>query len=605
MLAPMNPRRDRFSKSHLRICVITLAVSVLTSLPAIRTDGQDPMTLPRIMEQDPQFVELKPEVVFSRRLVPVWVDALRAKNVHVQRQAAESLAIASLRGLGPLDPSHDTLLEMISQPELHRKVRVACAKAIVAMDLKAAEPDFVGLMKSAVDDELQYIIQPALAKWQSDAAREHWLELLQASRDSDQTIAISRRVLAVHGLASLGEKSIVEELAGIVTNPSAPFRYRNPCAAALGELTQTGQEKLASDLAGSKLISNRILAAKILARHESDQAVEWRLKLAKDEEPAIATIAWSDLLKSSQAAKLDPLADFGIGNRGPEVRQLAIQLAQRWKNEDSVVKIASLLPDLHPDVRVLARKTLLKLARQPALKMPVINEAISKLDSNWQGIQQALLILTELDHKPAAMKMIELLDHLRPEVHVTAGWSLERLSVKETFDPLFKRVESQIESGEYQRHSDSESESTSHLIQLLGRNKYQALEDKVIPKLIPKDMLVNHLPIRPAAIWSIGQIYAGQELPPKYIELLSARLLDDNPMNPESKNVKSMCAYTFAMSNAQSMIPNIEKYAEAVSPNSMFGFFCNWSLKQLDGREMPIVQRFQRNDTNWFLVPID
>ncbi|MEC9092468.1 MAG: hypothetical protein VX438_07175 [Planctomycetota bacterium] len=594
-----NAKSTQASTSLKRsFCLLILSVCLINSLA-----GQDPFDLPRVMDQDPEFVELKPKVVFVDQLVHLWIQALRSKDVTLQRRAAESLVIAKQRGINGLEQSHDVLIELISTSNRSRQSRIAIAKAIVAFDLKQAEKSFIQLAKTTNDFELMSVIQPALAGWKTEAARELWMQNI-----SPECQEIRSRILAIQGLAQLGETSILDELKTMVTQANADYRLRYHSAIAIGKLVNQGLESYADKLAISKQVAERILSANVLAKHQSSRAIQILKKLAADSEPAVAFLGWSVLLNSETPRVLDPLGDLGQEHRGPKVRQKLIELLAIWQDQPAIEKLGELLADLHPQVRVSARQTLLKFAQQDSLKTWVIKAAENALEGNWQSIQQGLLILSRLDHKPAAMKLIKLLDHDRSEVHLTAGWSLEKLSVQQTLEPITRRLETQvtqIKSGDYTSMSKSRFECMSHLIQLLGKNRHRAMQEIIIRKLIPKDMNLLEYSIRPAALWSLGQIYKGKTLPDDLRELLGQRLLDDDAMNPEDTYVKSMCAYTFAVTNSRTTIEDIEKYADSNSVNSRLGFYCHWALNQLDGREIPLVKAFERQDTNWFLNPIE
>ena len=577
-----------------------LMTIVLPGLAVVSIPAQDPFDLPRRMEQDPKFTEVQPVVVFSERLLPAWIEALKSDDVNLQRKVAESVVIARQRKMKNLQQLKAVLLDTLGSEQLDQRVLRAVAKAIVALDLREASDSFLQIASSDRDEELQSILHPALADWKVEAARSLWKEMIQSPSAS-----LQQKCLACQGLGRLGKIEMVDQLLEIVEDETRSFRLRFAAARGLGGSMKKGLEKTAARLSGSEQVAERILAAWLIGNQVSDESAALRLRLAIDPEPAVAVIAWNAILESADPRGLDPHAEFGRQNRGKGVRLATIRLMGLWRDESATRQIGQLLSDPHPEVRVSARKQLLEFAGDDALRKPVLQAAERSLETNWQGIQQGLLIVQALDHKPVAMRLLPLLDHERAEVHVTAGWTLENLSVPETLNPVFQRLEKLVGSGKYLGLRESEFERMGHLIQLLGKNRFAEMEKTIIQTLIPKDMRVNEYPIRPAAIWSLGQIYSGRMLPEDLQVLLRARILDDDPMNPEHTFVKSMCAYTFAMTGTRAAIPDIEKYAESVSPNSRFGFFCNWALNRMDGRPIPVVEPFRRRDTNWFLNPIE
>lgn len=549
------------------------------------------------MDRDPQFKEVLPVVAFSDQLLPSWLKALNSGHLDLERKAAESIVIVKSRGLQKHEAVHQALLKKFGQEDLHRQVRVAVAKAIVALDLKAAEADFVRQAETSSDPELQAVIQTALANWKSSKALDLWKK-----NAVDPALATRLRILAIQGLTSVRDSTLASSLMNLLEDQNADFRLRFAAADMLKNSSEN-LEITAKKLFESGQLTRKLLAVKSLAGKSAGE-MEILKKAAADAEPAVAFVAWSTLLQSDSARELDAVVDIAMKNRGAKVRRATIDLLHLWKSPQAAEKIGELLADVHPDVRIRGREILIGFAADEDLRPAVIQAAVENLDANWQGIQQGILILAKLDHKSSAEKIMSLLDHPRAEVHITAGWALEQLSVEKTLQPIFERVEKKIESKDYLNFSDSEHERIGHLIQLLGKNKHKPMERVIIRKLIPKDMRVLFFPTRPAAFWSLGQIYQGQELPEDFKKLLLERLHDDDPMNPESSYVKSMCVLTFAVTNSKSTISSIEEYAELNGSNSRFGFYCDWGLNQLDGRAMPVVEPFRREDSDWFLYPL-
>lgn len=566
--------------------------------------AQDPFDLPRWMDQNPKYTPPPVEIKLPDRLIPLWIEALQSRNVTMQRNAAAAIVIAQRKGFhDALAPVSPVLLERLNQQELDDSVRVAIAQACVALDLKAAADRFQELTGQTANLDLQAVIQPALAQWKHEPMGPKWKEQLAATETEP-----ALRILAIQGLAALGDASVVPTLKEVVAEPANPYAVRYAAAEAIGRLPAADVIEEATRLQNSSRSVERILAARLLHHHETPAGIRLLLQLAEDPDSVVCSIAWENLLDSAEFRQLDPLVDGAIENREPRVRSSVVELLSRWESPAACEKLGPLMSDLHPRVRNAAREVLLDFAKQESLRPLVLQTALERLAGNWQGIQQSLLLLTELDHKPAATQLLPLLDHQRAEVHITAGWGLERLSVEETFQPAFEWAEDrviQIKSGGSNNYRPSEYECLAHVIQLLGKNRYRPLEKEIIPRLIPKDISILEYPIRPAAIWSLGQIYQSEALPADLQKLLLDRLLDENPNDPESLYVKTMCAHVFGLTNAEATIPSLEKYGLRAGNSTRFGFYCNWALQQLDGRPLPETVTITRIDADWFLVPLE
>ena len=457
----------------LKLSVVSQFVLALFLASAFQHSAisQDPFSLPRLMDQNPRFDRVEPKKGLSKKLLPLWIEALDSPNVSLQRKAAESVVIAKLRGLGPLDSIHESLIGKLSENALDSNVRIAVAKAIVALELKNSAEEFLRQVKDNDDIRLNAVLQPALAKWKHVAAGDLWSGVLKS--DSSRPL---QRVWAIEGLTAIGDKSMLPRFKKWVSDAAIDYRVRTAAARSLGQLLESGRVEAAAKLKDSTKVIDRVLAAEILRGAKEPGELDLSLALAKDSDSAVCTIAWQHLVRSSNARKLDPLATFGTSHREPKVRLAATELLRLWSSEEACLQLGDLLSDLHPDVRNNARKILLAFSEKEELKPTVIKAASDRLSSNWQGIQQALLILTELDHKPAAIRIVDLLDNRRAEVHITAGWALEQLSVPETLEPVFNYTEKkvvEIKSGGASEFGESEFESITHLIQLLGKNKYK------------------------------------------------------------------------------------------------------------------------------------
>ena len=581
--------------------------------------AQDPFDLPRIMDAEPGFEASEVTTIFSKKLMPLWLEALSSDTVELQRRAAETIVLAKRRGMGGLDSAIPPLLDRFRKPDVARSVRAAIANALIAMDAKQSATTFASVLATANDIQLQSICETAIANWRSDCIVDVWRERLNDSSES-----ITTRVLAIRGVARLGDGSTKDKLFRIVMDETEPFSLRFESSKAIGQLSkievsQAGKAlnavvdqsivKASATLLKSKRVTDRLLGVNMVAGCTDETSSEVLLEFAGDPEPAIATVAWQSLLETSDPRRLDSKIEIGIVSRDYRVRRQTVQLLAFWKNSEATTRLGRMLNDKHPEVRELARTTLLEFAKGDALVDDVIDAADAALRMDWQGIQQGLLILCLLDHKPSAKTCIELklLDHVRGEVHITAAWLLERLSVDATFASINSYLEehvTQIKSGKSGRYAESQYEAFSHLIQLLGRNQYKDLEEVVITKLIPKDMAILDYPIRPAAIWSIGKIYAGKKLPEKYVEPLIARLDDENPQNPESKYVKTMCAYTFGVTKTDQGLESLREFARKSGRDSRLGFYCLWAINQLTNEPIPPANETKIFENRWFLRPL-
>src|SRR5262249_25892909 len=138
----------------------------------------------------------------------------------------------------------------------------------------------------------------------------------------------------------------------------------------------------------------------------------------------------------------------------------------------------------------------------------------------WRGLEQSALLLAQLDHKPAARRLVELLTADRPEVFITAAWGLRKLAVAETLPDALRHVEATRKLSEVSRFDHQ----ISQLNQFLGQQKY-APADALLRQFIPHRMGPQIDESRAAAVWALGLIHEGKT-DPALVRDLEARLND-------------------------------------------------------------------------------
>src|SRR5439155_22139904 len=159
-----------------------------------------------------------------------------------------------------------------------------------------------------------------------------------------------------------------------------------------------------------------------------------------DSEPAVAAIAAGRLLELD-ADHLVPAVEHLVASSDPTLRSFAIEVLFQRPTATHLCLLADRLDDPHMDVRGKARQHLHELAIKQARREPVIAEATRMLATRqWRGLEQAAILLTQLDHKPAAKRFVSLLTFDRPEVYVAAAWGLRKLAIPETLPDVTKHV---------------------------------------------------------------------------------------------------------------------------------------------------------------------
>jgi HEAT repeat protein len=261
--------------------------------------------------------------------------------------------------------------------------------------------------------------------------------------------------------------------------------------------------------------------------------------------------------------------------------------------------ICQLLNDVNPNLRRSAADSLVQLARDAALKEAIIEETEKVLSrDDWQGCEQACVVLTKLDHRPSGRRMVELLGHQRGEVQVAAAWALTKLRIEELLPDMLDHAESVYDgfrSGVLNENMPGVSLHIAHLFIAFGDQNYQAAEP-LMRKYMPKDPSLGWYS-RAAAGWALGMLHEG-DADSDLVAILVGRL-NDAGIDPDNFDLRSMCAISLGRMMAESALPDLRRHASASMPA------CHWAIERMTGEKPPEITYETTIVDDWFLTPID
>jgi HEAT repeat protein len=560
----------------------------------------------------------------------LWLRAQERPEADLRCKAAEAIALAHRRGVKGLETTIAPLRVALDRPEQHPAVVLAVAQALIALDAREAS---VGLSRQAQagDCQLRDLVEPALARWDYQPARAVWLARLREPATPSRSL-----MLAIRGLATVGEGHAADRLRELVLSERAPGMVRLEAARALGSLRgdrlEDDAERLAADTSTRGTVA-RLAAAALLRHHRGDKAVRLLQRLTRDPEPAVVAAALARLVEIGPqfVDAPEPL----LASPDANVRSLAVDVLLRQPTDGNVRLLADRLDDVSPVVRVKARRSLQTLAARRELGNPLIAATTRALTApSWRGQEQAAILLTQLEHQPAAARLLELLASERGEVAVTAAWGLRKLAVPETLPRVGRYVEAALARSDRapaapaeparpsRRRGDPGASSgrpedapggvppwaidhqLSQLNQFLGQQKYGPAE-AMLRRFIPrrKD---NSLPeSRAAAIWALGLIDEGKPIP-ALVAALEERLNDHPapPQLPEASQVQWMCAVTLGRLRAKAALASLRQYCVTQQASGdAFHDACGWAIERLTGEGLRPPQTIRRVQRDWFLTP--
>jgi HEAT repeat protein len=573
------------------------------------------------MYRDPELPVPRVEYLFPEKAKALWLRALERPEVELRCRAAETIAEAHRRGMKGLETTIPALLKALDRADQHPTVRLAAARTLIALEARQAEASLLRHAQSggALDD----LIEPALARWDYRPARAVWLKRLD-----DPTTPPRSLVLAIRGLGAVREKQAADRLRALVFSgmpkgaggqerkggasvrlAPAPPSIRLEAARALGSVREAGLEGDAEALAAdpsARAVVARLAAVSLLGRHRGEAAVRVLQRLAQDPEPAVAALAGKRLLEIDPGLLVPALKSLLASSDGV-VRAAAVEVLRRRPSAEHIRLLGDRLNDAHPDVRAKARRALHEFAAKKEWRERVITEATRVLaGARWQGLEQATILLTELDHKPAATRLVGLLAFERPEVPLAAAWGLRKLAVPETLPAVLSHV-----TAAYQKIVATNSvphrltdHRLSQLNQFLGQQKFRPAE-KELRKFILRPGLVPIPEARAAAVWALGRLHEGQA-DPALVTALEGRLNASGTIPPEHPPVRRMSAVALGRMKATAALASLRKHYVSGGPSrDPINNACGWAIGQITGKAMPAPRTERKVWRDWFLSPQD
>jgi HEAT repeat protein len=554
------------------------------------------------MSTDPKIEAPTPIRDINPRPLPLWIAALSAAEVDLQRETARTIALAHAQGMSNVKTTVPALIAAMEDSTRHPSVVTAVAQALIALDARQAAGQLFERSKTG-GTELARIIEPALARWDFRPIRRVWLERL-----ADPHVDRASLLLAVEGLAAVGEKSAAPRLAELATSPLYQPLLRLAAARALARVQPEGWEERVRKMplgASTGAVIDRLVGATIVARLNTPAAKQLLTEFAVDPEPAVAAIALGGLYELDFRLIL-PLAGKLVSNDDAHVRHWVAKAWVAERTTAAVGRLCLMLDDPHPTIRAYVRESLLTLAAAAEFRQAVIDGAVQMLATDkWRGLEQAVMIMVALDQKQTANRLVQLIDHPRPEVFVAAAWGLRRMAVPSTLAPMLRRAERVYAVQKVVQGIPDLDRQSRHLSEAMGLMHY-AEAVPLLQKYIPKILLFDD-GVRAAAIWALGHIFAGNPRP-DIVEALEQRVEEfrmPRPMPPESLLVIEMSAVSLGRMRAVHSLPLLRRYGGGKTVSNTTQYACSWAIHVMTNEPLPAYTEIRVGRSDWFLEPVD
>ncbi len=593
-------------RPKLILCLlVALVLRTLGVLHALEVD--------QAMEQDPLLRTQTPARVFSPRYRELWSWALQQGEDQAAMQAALAMAQAHTRGMADFSDQSQPLQRKLESPDAPLAMRLAIARALIDLEARDAAD---ALARAAQDSgiDMALLVEPALARWGHAPQRQVWLD-----RVEDRRASRALRLTAIAALATVNEPRGADPLLRLAQDTAGDEGVRLEAARALSALTRQELVEPAASLARSSKVIDRLVAAWMLAGHDDPPAQGLMLQLCRDDAPVVAAVAIQSLLRIDPLL-LEPHGQALTRNDDANVRRLIARAITAQRTPQAVDLLATLLDDRHPEVRTAVRDHLLELAQLEPLATPVRLAGQRVLETqSWRGLEQAALLLGELDHEPAAPRLLELLDFERSEVCVTAAWALRKLAVDAVLPEMLAHVQEGIQTRLAARGTSDASltpkqalalareegkadRRLSQLIQAMGLQRYTAAQETLL-RLVPKNPRLG-VESRGAAVWALGLQLEGQASH-SLVRTFAERLADINPLNPEAELVRRMSAVSIGRMRGQAGLSTLRAFAKDEGVTSMVGVACLWAIERITGQPVPAAPLAPIQESGFFLEPLD
>ncbi len=566
-----------------------------------------PLALPDVVRfrQLPMRMYLEPQLwppavlsVFNDRMIPHFAQVLQeASDAEIQEVAALSLARVARENLGDIRSIAEALKSVMRKTS-DDKVRHACAFALAAADVSDSAADLLQIASAASDAE-RIVIEAALARWKFEMAGDLWRARLVGR---SETVASVR--LACEGLAALEDQKSLSAMVAILRDGSLEIAKRMAVARAISSLNPQEAFREATDLIKGS-VPDRLLTVALLDHRNAESHLQTE-RLCEDVSDAVAAAAWQQLFGTNPESLKGHLPS-GRVHRDAAVRMTAARIMRQFPTAERASWLNEMFSDRHIEVRNTARRMQVQTATENTeLRDGIVDLAVASLradSADWQGMEQALVLLGQLQATQFSAECVSMLNHPRPEVAASAAWLIHLYPDPAIKEPVVQQV---IALEAHLRDTISQPDDSGlplgFLLQYCGLLRYsevQTILEKQYDKRAPggPDM-------RAAAMWTVGLLHE-RNPDPTVIAKLEGRINDRNPMDPEAPQVRRMSVMALGLMRAKTSIPVLQNAFQMDAPEMLIPGMVRRVLPLL-GEPMPddyppITQLVN----GWRLMPVE
>jgi hypothetical protein len=298
-------------------------------------------------------------------------------------------------------------------------------------------------------------------------------------------------------------------------------------------------------------------------------------------------VAWSQTFQWKPDVLTQHLTT-GVKHNDAVVRITAAKVIRLLPDAERIRQLHELLSDVHIEVRNVARQMLVAVATEHAeLKDQIISQAgeMLKPDStNWQGIEQSLVLLGQLHATQFSQPCMDLLEHPRDEVEVSAAWLIQLSPDMAIYDQVRTSIEKTEKSfNDGPLTTEGEGLRVAMLLQYAGlvrMKELQPLMEKQFAKSIP-----GNVEKRASALWALGLLFEKNPVP-ELVAKFESRVQDRSAIPPEMFEVRRMSVMALGLMRSKSSSKVVREAYEIDSEDTYIPGTARWVLPLL-GEPLP------------------
>jgi hypothetical protein len=278
-----------------------------------------------------------------------------------------------------------------------------------------------------------------------------------------------------------------------------------------------------------------------------------------------------------------------------------------WPNSDRAKWLQELLSDIHIEVRNVARTMLVLVsAEHPELKEQIVAQAAAILkpeSADWQGMEQSLLVLAQLQATQFSATAFALLGHARDEVVVTAAWLIQLFpddAIRGQVQTEIEQCEEKLSRGETLKNDISLREMM--LLQYAGLVRLKELQP-IMEQQFSKS--AQGFPEKRASgLWALAVIHektANEQLAKKYEE----RIQDRNSIPPEALPVRRSSVMALGLLRGRNSVPVLMEAYKIDPLESAIPDTVRWVFPLLGQPMLPEIPPSKNGVSGWRITPVD